>query len=709
MRKRNYVSVILVLVILLSSFQLTFAVDIDNLTQYNMTIELNAEEHTVEGMQNINFVNHYNDELKEIVFRLYPDSYNSYETFPAIGGIHFMEEEIPELPEEQKGNIEIHKVRINGKEAEYKDDSQILRISLVKPLGKGEKVNIKIDFNLKIPEGYHRLHHMEGTYSLTNWYPILSIYDEKTKKWDENPYHPIGESNYSDVSNYNIKLKVPKEMVVAPTGTIVSEKEVGDNKTLTIKAEKVRDFVILMSPNYNIKTKEVDGIKISNYYIEQKDGEYNTEYKEKTADLILDEVAKTVKLLNKTIGKYPYDELRIAETYLSGGAMEYPQVLQMGIYHDLSKVNIEENAPFLIEAAVHEAIHQWWYVGVGNDEFSEPFLDESLTVFTTAYYFEKEYDKYHPNGVAYVIRNRLYQINTSPLNSSVDEFQDWGDYSQTIYTRGPAFFEDLRQRVGEEKFIEILKNYYEKFLFKNATIEDLLDVIEEVSGKEIREIMDKAVKEPNYFPQDIQLSEEESNIFYKRQEQQRLTGYEKARGLVLGSIVLRGLEGEEIILVKPEHIRDEDLQDVESLINMLTSSLDFQFDIKLKVVEENEITEEEKEENLIIIGYPKKNSIIKEMMPKLPIDLNSHKLNINGVSIENKNTSGIFISENPSNSNKLTLVIFLDENKEKKKQTVTPDGYILDADIIYNYNPLYNSDIQFIINVGDIEIRGLYK
>ncbi|HSH35422.1 M1 family aminopeptidase, partial [Schnuerera sp.] len=284
-----------------------------------------------------------------------------------------------------------------------------------------------------------------------------------------------------------------------------------------------------------------------------------------------------------------------------------------------------------------------------------------------------------------------------------------GDYSQTIYTRGPVFFEDLRQRVGEEKFIEILKNYYEKFLFKNATIEDLLDVIEEVSGKEIREIMDKAVKEPNYFPQDIQLSEEESNIFYKRQEQQRLTGYEKARGLVLGSIVLRGLEGEEIILVKPEHIRDEDLQDVESLINMLTSSLDFQFDIKLKVVEENEITEEEKEENLIIIGYPKKNSIIKEMMPKLPIDLNSHKLNINGVSIENKNTSGIFISENPSNSNKLTLVIFLDENKEKKKQTVTPDGYILDADIIYNYNPLYNSDIQFIINVGDIEIRGLYK
>ncbi|MCF6465756.1 M1 family metallopeptidase [Clostridium sp. Cult2] len=705
MRRKSRLSIMLVLLILLSSFQLSFAVDLDNITKYDMTISLNTKEHILEGVQNVTFVNHYNNDLDEIVFHLYPNSFKSYETMPAIGDMYYlMDQEQPEMREEEKGYINIHKVHINRKEVEFKEDEQILKIPLEEPLKKGEKISIRIKFTLKVPEGYQRLHQMEGTYSLTNWYPILSIYDEKVNKWDENPYHPIGESNYSDVSDYNVKLTIPKEMVVAPTGTIVKEKVFGENKTLTIQGEKVRDFVILMSPNYKVKTKEVDGIKISNYYMKDKD--YPVD---KTAEIVLDEVAKAVKLLNNTIGKYPYDELRIAETYLSGGAMEYPQVIQMGGYHDLSNLNIEENAPFIIEAVVHETIHQWWYVGVGNDEFNEPFLDESLTVFTTAYYFEKEYDKYHRNGVIYSIRTRVYPSTILSLSSSVDKFNDWGDYSQTIYTRGPAFFEDLRQRVGEEKFIEILQEYYDRYLFKNATTEDLLDVIEEIAGKEIRKIMDKAVNEPNYFPQNIQLSEEENNIFYRRQEEQRLTGYEKARGLVLGSIALRGLEGEEIILVKPDYVKDGDLQDIESLINMLTSSLEMRLNIKMKVVEETKITDKEKEENIIIIGYPKKNSLLKEMTSKLPIDLNSDELNINGVSIENKNTSGIFISENPNNNKKVSLIIFLDENKAKKEHTITPDGYILDMNTIYNYNPLYNPDIQFIINIGDIEIRGMYK
>lgn len=705
MKRKNFLFIFLVLVILLGSFQSSLAVDLDNLTKYDMDIILDTEKHTVQGEQTVSFVNHYNSELEDIVFHLYPNSFKSYETMPAIGGMYYlMDGEKPEMKEEEKGYIKIQQVHVNEIETEFKEEEQILRIPLEKPLKKDDEIQIKIKFILKVPQGYQRFHQMEGSYSLTNWYPLLSIYNEKTKKWDENPYHPIGESNYSDVSDYNIRLTVPKEMVAAPTGTIIGEKIVGDNKIINIKAEKVRDFVILMSPKYKVKTKEVDGIRISHYYMLDKD--YPVD---KVAEIVLDEVVKAVKFLNKTIGKYPYDELRIAETYLSGGAMEYPQVIQMGRYYDLSNVNLEENAPFIIEAAVHETVHQWWYVGVGNDEFNEPFLDESLTVFTTAYYFEKEYDKYHQNGVDYTIRNRIYPSTVLPLNSGVDKFNGWDDYSLTIYTRGPAFFEDLRQKVGEEKFNQILQTYYERFLFKNATIEDLLNIIGEVAGKEIRKAMEKSVKESNYFPENIQLNQEEQMLFYRKQEQRRLRGHEEARGLTLGSIILRALDGEELILVKPDYIKDENLQEVESLTNMLTTDLEIQFGVEVKVVEEKELTEKDKGKNIIIIGYPKKSDLIKEMEPELPIILNSETISLNGISIENKNTSGIFISKNPNNNKKLALIIFLDENPVKKEHITTPDGFILDMDTIYQYNPLYNSDVQFIINVGDVEIKGMYK
>ncbi len=700
MKRKSMLSILLVLTILLSSFQIGFAADLDNTTKYCMDINLDNKNHTIEVEQDVKFVNTYDTDLKELVFHLYPDAYKSYDTLPAIGGVFPMEgEEVPKLTEEEVGYIKIENVNVNDEKAKYTDDKQILKIVMEEPLKTGKEVDVRIKYTVKIPEGFHRLHYHDGIYSLTNWHPILSIYDEKTKKWDENPYHPIGESNYSEVADYNVKITVPKKMVVAPTGSIMEEKKNVDDKTLTIKAEKVRDFVILMSEKYKVKTKEVDGIKISNYYLNDS----------KAANMLLNEVGKTVKFMNKTVGKYAYDELRIVETFLGGGAMEYPQVIQMGGYYLEDNIDFNNRVPFLIEAAVHETIHQWFYVGVGSNEYKEPFLDESLTVFTTAYYFENQYGKYHGNGVVNTIRGRMYGSNIPPLNSSVNAFKGWGDYSETIYSRGPAFFEDLRQRVGEEKFKQILQTYYEKYLYKNVTIEKLLDVIGEVAGEDIKKAMKSAVTEANYYPENIKLTREEEQIQYRNMRKRDLKMGEKQNGLIIGSIILRGLEDEKIVIVKPDHIRKEDLDTVEEFIQMLSSTCNEEFGLDIKVIEEKKITEEDKKENLILIGYPKKHSIITEMSPNLPINICEEVININGISIKNENITGTFISENPNNNKKLTLIVFLDENQPIEEE-FEMDGrkIVISNSNIHRYNPLYDNYNQFFINSGSIEIRGMY-
>ena len=64
----------------------------------------------------------------------------------------------------------------------------------------------------------------------------------------------------------------------------------------------------------------------------------------KNHEILLNEVGKTVQFMNKNFGKYPYEELKIAETYLSGGAMEYPQVIQMGWISLYEDINIEEES-----------------------------------------------------------------------------------------------------------------------------------------------------------------------------------------------------------------------------------------------------------------------------------------------------------------------------------------------------------------------------
>ncbi len=171
---------LIIIILLLGSFQIGFAENLENLTRYDINIKLNTKNHTIEGEQNIKFVNTYNSDLKELVFHLYPDAYKSYETMPAIGGMFHMEGR--EITEEEKGYIKIHKVCVDEKEVKYTNDNQILKIKMQEPLKVGKEIDVKIKFILKVPEGNHRLHHVGGTYSLTNWYPILSIYDEKTKK-----------------------------------------------------------------------------------------------------------------------------------------------------------------------------------------------------------------------------------------------------------------------------------------------------------------------------------------------------------------------------------------------------------------------------------------------------------------------------------------------------------------------------------------------
>lgn len=204
-------------------------------------------------------------------------------------------------------------------------------------------------------------------------------------------------------------------------------------------------------------------------------------------------------------------------------------------------------------------------------------------------------------------------------------------------------------------------------------------------------------------------------------EKRRLQSYEEQNGLIIGSIVLRALEGEELIIVKPEYVNERDVYSVDSLINSLKDGFNYSYGIEVEVIEEDKLTEEHKNSSLIVIGYPEKSSIIKEMSSDLPIDLSSDTIEINKISIKNDGVSGMFISKNPYNEDYLSLIIFLADEDLKDisnlqgVEVITVEGgsettYIYNDIIVYKYNPLYtNNNVQFIMNVEGVEINGLYR
>lgn len=146
--------------------------------KYSMDLNFNANTKTLTGSEEVTITNNTGTSLNDIVFHLYPDSYNKKETMPSLVGIPGIED----LTESQKGDIHITKVIVNEKDVKFTQDDQILKISLNEAFGINKNIKISISFKLKLPMGTSRLGYIDNDYSLTNWYPILSMYDNKEKK-----------------------------------------------------------------------------------------------------------------------------------------------------------------------------------------------------------------------------------------------------------------------------------------------------------------------------------------------------------------------------------------------------------------------------------------------------------------------------------------------------------------------------------------------
>lgn len=653
----------------------------NTLTKYKIQVNFDDKSKTLNGVESVTYTNNYKNSLNDLVLHLYPNSYSQSPGLPTIGN-----GTTKKLTEEEKGNISIVNATIENKAISFSQDKQVLKFKLNTPLESGHQIVFQIDFTVKIPLGTDRLGYTNDVYSITNWYPIMSIYDTLSNTWDENEYNPIGESNYSDVSDYSVILNTPKNIVTASTGVVQKEFISGDTKTLEINASNIRDFVFMMSKYYKVISTTDEGIKINSFYIESKSSEDTSS----SAKKILEVVSDSEKFYSKTYGKYPYPELDVVETYLSGGAMEYPSLIQMGKYQALTNNSIDDHSSWLEDAAAHETGHQWWYVAVGNNEFKEPMMDESINTFSTAYYFEKRYGKYNKNSLTMKFRNNLVTGKTLPINTSVDKFGTWSDYTNVIYQKGPEIFDDLLNRVGEEKFLNIMRTYYSRFEFKNGSINDFLNVVGDIGGKNIESIISNNINSDNYCPLNLKITADEKMHIDNLDIISDLTQRESVSGLTLGSILLRGLNGEAINIIIPSKLSVSENKNVIAYVNTIKANFNKYFNIKINIIKDNVINSTQLNQNIIVLGNPDNNKVMKDLKNNLPIDMSKPSFSLKNDKITTSKASGIYLIKNPKNKINLLTVIFW-------KNTLHKYDFILD-----------NLD-QYVINYGESdEIRGQF-
>jgi len=427
----------------------TLKIKEDSINKYTMDVVFDDESKRMMCNQNLVYVNNTGIDLDKIYLHIYPNAFSKEEYAP------FEKSEFKEAYPNgfNEGYIDIKNILSSGEKLNYNiegDKNDILEINLDKKLKPNERISIDLKYNIKIPNCLGRFGYGDNTINITNWFPIACVYDDRG--WNLKGYESVGDPFYSDTSDFYVNILIPMKYKVGCTGKVVNEKNDNEKIFYEIEALNVRDFAFILSDKFDIQTDSYKEVLISTYNLNSELSEYATE------------VAKdSIKIFSKLFGEYPYDTYSVVASDFFIGGMEYPTLVMI----DQSLYSSDKK--FILEYVIaHETAHQWWYSVIGNDEISEPWLDEALTEYSTVLYFENKYGKEVGEKLVknMEVQSRGYLIHN--IFKATNQYKNSTDYSLSVYTKGAVVFNEIRNKVGDEVFFNTLQQYYNKYMYENV-------------------------------------------------------------------------------------------------------------------------------------------------------------------------------------------------------------------------------------------------
>ena len=448
------------------------------------TMELTySPDHTLSGNETLNYTNRTDTTLNNLCFHLYPKAFSEGAVNKPVSALN----EKSAYPNNfSAGDIVINAVKVNGTDANFEFngvDNNILKVYLGFDLEPMDSVKVSIDFLVQVPNCNHRFGYGNNTVNLANFYPIVAVFENGEFILD--PYNSNGDPFYSDMANYEVKITVPSNFVLASTGEQSSVVNTEDSSTYNLKAKTVRDFAIVLSEKFEQISDTIDGTKVTYYY-----------YDDEAAQTNLQTGLDAVATFNKLFGKYPYSTLAICKTNFVHGGMEYPNLVY---------ISDEVTGADYKNVIVHEVAHQWWYGVIGSNAFRHAWLDEGLTEYSTALFYEENpdygvnYDELIKNtNNSYATFVDLYSevlgdLDTS-MNRHVDQYNTEPEYVYMTYVKGMLLFDNLRQVIGRNNFLSGLKLYYETNAFNNVTPDHFVAAMEKASKRELKSFVNAWVE-----------------------------------------------------------------------------------------------------------------------------------------------------------------------------------------------------------------------
>jgi hypothetical protein len=461
--------------------------------KYEMDIDFDVKKHQFKGYQKMILTNNSPDTLDKVFYHLYfnafqPNSMMDVRSRTILDPDRRVGDRISKLKSDEQGFIKVSSLKMDGKKVLHKTVGTILEVKLSNPVLPHTQAVFEMNFTGQVPEQIRRSgrNNAEGIeYSMAQWYPKMCNYDYQG--WHSNPY--VGREFYGIWGDFDVKISMPSNYVLAGTGTLQNPKETGYGYASTdpvsrptkltwhFKAQNVHDFVWAADPDYKqIVHKNRDGTTVRYFY---QPGEKTSDNWERLP-AIMDEA---FEYINTHYGKYPFSEY----SFIQGGdgGMEYPMA---------TLITGQRSLISLVGVSIHELMHSWFQMVLGSNEALYHWMDEGFTSYASnavMNHLKKKklipgdaVDNPHLQDVKGYV-NFALSGKEEPLITHADHFMTNTAYGVASYTKGSALLEQLRYIIGEKNFDKSMLMYFETWKFKHPNTNDFFRIMEKASGLEL--------------------------------------------------------------------------------------------------------------------------------------------------------------------------------------------------------------------------------
>ena len=421
----------------------------------------------------------------------------------------------PDIEKRSGSNkVKVGKVELDGNQLEFLHKQHNLVVQLPRQYKKGEKLKLGFSYSglfimtIKQPAPQTELS-MSGSVgaigSIINW-----------RVPNDYPWFPQGHS-HSDSFTFDWNLKLPYPKVAATSGTLLSMEEEDGFIVHVIKEQTPVTFPAMLFGRLSILENDPD----------YEAGEYKIRIYvhpgfEKDAETFIDEAAAVIRFYEQRFGKYPFQELDIAQMPIGTGYAQAPAgLIQMDGYTYISKtdlVNLYNANDRMLDIrdnfVPHEIAHEWWGHKAGWGSSRDQWVSETFAEYSAALFIEererqKSGDANDVSG--YETRKDRWGANGRLGHTFKRTGPIWignrvgARRTASIYARGPLVLDLLRQELGKEVVLKMMYAWCELAAMNDGKVvtEDLEVILKKiVPAFDFSEFMRRYVKGNEPLPTD---------------------------------------------------------------------------------------------------------------------------------------------------------------------------------------------------------------